>query len=205
MPAHVDRLARLYRAIADEAGARVVVDSSKLPAYGYLLASVPTIDLRVVHLLRDPRAVAYSWQREKAQPDRGIPGVMQRRSPAESAFLWSLVNATARPLLGRAHGYLEVRYEDFVSEPAQIVERVLELAGWDRESGLPVDGSRAVRLTAGHSVAGNPSRLEEGVVEVKPDVEWIRGISTRNRAVATAGALPVLRRYGYPLRRPAVR
>ena len=55
----------LYPAIAETTGARFIVDSSKLPTYTYALSLVPSIDLRVVHLVRDPRAVAHSRGRSK--------------------------------------------------------------------------------------------------------------------------------------------
>ena len=54
--AYLDVLERLYHGIADATGARVVVDSSKWPTYAHLLNSIPSIDLYVLHLVRDPRA-----------------------------------------------------------------------------------------------------------------------------------------------------
>ena len=56
-------LGDLYAAIASVTGCRVIVDSSKLPAYANVLAATPGIDLRVVHLVRDPRGAAYSAAR----------------------------------------------------------------------------------------------------------------------------------------------
>ena len=55
--------ARLYRQLREVSAQQVVVDSSKLATYLVMLAHVPSVDLHVVHLLRDPRAVAHSWQR----------------------------------------------------------------------------------------------------------------------------------------------
>ena len=74
---HADRAAAvlipLYEAIAEVARARVVVDSSKLPTYAMLLDGIEGVDVRVAHLVRDPRAAAFSWQRKKEQPDRRRP------------------------------------------------------------------------------------------------------------------------------------
>lgn len=63
---YLDVLGRLYKAIRAVTGSRVIVDSSKFPSYGYLLGMVPSVDLYAVHLVRDPRAVAYSWQRKRS-------------------------------------------------------------------------------------------------------------------------------------------
>ena len=198
---HVDRLGRLYRAIADESGARVVVDSSKLPAYGVLLRSVPDIDLRVVHLVRDPRAVAYSWQRRKEQPDRRVPGYMQQRPAVKTALMWTLVNATTSRLLGApSDRFSVVRYEDFAARPREVLQDVLAHAGADAV-GNPVSEDRTVELGPNHSVAGNPDRLDAGTVAIRTD-EGATKLTGIGNVATTAGALPLLRRYRYPVRRP---
>ncbi len=50
-------LALLYPIIAELTGSSVIVDSSKHPAWAYLLAGTRQIDLRVVHLVRHPSGV----------------------------------------------------------------------------------------------------------------------------------------------------
>jgi hypothetical protein len=82
-------LARLYRAVQQQTGCRVLVDSSKAPLYTELLARIPSIDLHVVHLVRDPRATAYSWLRRKELPDFGEARQMQRLRPLRSSGLWT--------------------------------------------------------------------------------------------------------------------
>jgi hypothetical protein len=57
-------LQQLYRAIQCVSGARVLIDSSKVPTYGLILSRTSDIHLSVLHLVRDSRAVAYSWLRE---------------------------------------------------------------------------------------------------------------------------------------------
>ena len=66
----VRALEALYTGIRDLTGANVIVDSSKPPTFGALLEMVPSVDLYVVHLIRDPRACAYSLQRRKVAIDR---------------------------------------------------------------------------------------------------------------------------------------
>ena len=55
--------ARTYAAIAQVSGRRVVIDSSKHASLAFCLSTSPALDLRVVHVIRDSRAVAYSWSR----------------------------------------------------------------------------------------------------------------------------------------------
>jgi Sulfotransferase family len=187
---------RLYEAIASVTGSSVVVDSSKEPAHGYAMSMVPGVDFRVVHLIRDPRAAAYSWLKKKPQPDSEEIEHMVRFSPTKSSALWDSWNASAEALWRRIpEGYLRLRYEDFVAEPRKSLERILGLVGVTAE--LPLAGEHEVRLGVSHTVSGNPNRFETGPVELRPDREWISAMSPRDRALVTALTLPLLKHYGY--------
>jgi Sulfotransferase family len=187
---------RLYEAIASVTGSSVVVDSSKEPAHGYAMSMVPGVDFRVVHLIRDPRAAAYSWLKKKPQPDSEEIEHMVRFSPTKSSALWDSWNASAEALWRRTpEGYLRLRYEDFVAEPRKSLERILGLVGVTAE--LPLAGEHEVRLGVSHTVSGNPNRFETGPVELRPDREWISAMSPRDRALVTALTLPLLKHYGY--------
>ena len=191
-----DRLSSLYGAIADAAGARVIVDSSKLPTYGMVLDQVPGVDLRIVHLVRDPRATAYLWRRKKSLPDK-LGSTMQRQGPLKASALWMLWNGAAAAFWRKDRArYLRLRYEDFVRDPRSTIERVRAFAGED-PSGSPFVLETEVELTPSHSVAGNPSRFTTGRVALRPDDEWRTAMRPRDRAVVTAVTWPLLWRYGY--------
>lgn len=192
-------LAALYRAIAEESGARVLVDSSKLPTYGAVLGEVPDVDLRVVHLVRDPRATAFSWLRKKALPDR--PGNdMQRQGAVRSSALWTLWNAMAEVLWGRSEASVRIRYEDFVRSPRAEIARIVEAAGEPADDG-PFVSDTEVELSPGHGVAGNPSRFTTGRVELQPDDVWRAQMRRADRWKVNAVTWPLLLRHGYAGRR----
>ena len=194
-------MGRVYAAIAELAGARVIVDSSKLPPYGELLRHVPGIDVSYVHLVRDPRATAYSWARAKPLPERD-GGMMQRQGAAKSAALWTLWNAAAEGLwAGDRERYLRVRYEDVIARPRPALARMLALVG-EPADGLPFVTEHEVQLGTTHGVAGNPSRFTTGVVALRADTEWRERMRARDRATVAAVSWPLLLRHGY-LRRPA--
>lgn len=197
-------LSRFVRAIADEAGAHTVVDSSKLPPYAAILRTAPDVDLRVVHLVRDPRATAYSWAQAKSQPDRGTPDVMQSQGAWKAAALWATWNLAAEAL-GRSLGkrYLRVRYEDFMADPAATLRAVTGLIGVP-DAALPlIDGNHhQATLVPSHTVAGNPDRFHDGVVNLSPDDRWKQALSPRDRLTVTAIAAPLMLRYRYPLGTP---
>lgn len=191
---YLDNLGSLYRAIGKTTRSRVIVDSSKLPSYGYALGMVPDVDLYVVHLVRDPRAVTHSWSRKVVQPDTGT--AMTVHSSARSSLIWDAWNASVEAIWrGHSDRYLRLRYEDFVRSPREAIEQVLDLLG--EAARLPFVGEREVELGATHTVAGNPSRFKTGKVELKLDEEWKTKMKPSDKRIVTALTWPLLRRYGY--------
>jgi hypothetical protein len=190
---------RLYEAIGAVTDSRVIVDSSKEPAHGYAMSLVPDVDFYVLHLIRDPRAAAYSWLKKKPQPDSEEIEHMVRFSPTKSSALWDSWNASAEALWRRTpEKYLRLRYEDFVASPRRSFERILDLLG-EQGAEPPLAGEREVKLGVSHTVSGNPNRFETGSVELRQDREWISGMSPRERILVTALTFPLLPRYDYPI------
>ena len=193
---YLGTLSRLYRAVAEASRSELVVDSSKLPSYGFVLGAVPDVDVRIVHLVRDPRGAAYSWSRAKAQPDSGDG--MQRMSVLKSSSLWLAWNASAPALFRDPARYRVVRYEDLVARPREVVDQILGFAGHNG-NGTAFVGERTGALNRGHTVAGNPNRLESGPVELRADETWTKALGRPQRALVTAVTTPLLGRFDYPL------
>jgi len=181
-------LAGVYRAIQAGTGARVIVDSSKLASEAAALLHLDGIEARALHMVRDPRAVAYSWARQKAY--------IGRRGALDSTWYWIGFNLAAEAVSRRLGGAaLRLRYEDLVTDPERWVGAVLALVGEPPERS-PVRGHR-VRLGGNHTVTGNPDRFLTGEVEIRGDEAWRHGLPRAQAAAVTALALPWLRRYGY--------
>jgi hypothetical protein len=188
---------RLYRAIETATGSRVVVDSSKEPAHGFAMGMVPGVDFYVLHLIRDPRAAAYSWLKKKPQPDTDTREHMVRFSPTKSSALWDSWNASAEALWRRTpERYLRLRYEDFVADPRGSFDEILTLVG-EADAEPPLVGEREVKLGVSHTVSGNPNRFETGAVELRTDREWISKMNPRDKVLVTALTLPLLTHYRY--------
>jgi hypothetical protein len=192
-------LARIYRAVHEVAGTRVIVDSTIDPAYGFLLRHVPGLDLRVVHLVRDSRATAFSWTRWQRRTDLPDAVVYQRRiRPASTALRWSVYHLLVH-LLGRVGPpTLFARYEDFVAAPEATIRRVVQHAGeaiGDRDLEFLRPGEAMLSTT--HTVAGSLLRLRQGPLPVRVDDEWEHALPRVDRRVVTALSWPFLRMYGY--------
>jgi hypothetical protein len=189
-------LVKLYRAVAAVSGATFVVDSSKTPSHGRILQGCRELEVYVVHLVRDSRAVAYSWQRKKPVSDSEY---MTRFSAAHSSLLWDGMNAAAEMLRTNSPGgYLRLQYEDLVTAPKTTLESVLHLVGANTEQSPLLHGNK-VMLGPVHGFSGNPSRFGRGEVDLRPDDEWRSKLNRAHWFLVTLLTAPLLVRYGYPL------
>jgi hypothetical protein len=188
----------LYRAIKSTTGSRVIVDSSKSPLYGQILGLLPSIDLYVVHIVRDPRGVEHSRLRRKRSGHSKYAG----HNSLHGSLVWNLSNLVMEEVFGRRRPgrHIMVRYEDFVQGPKEQVVRILRLVGEDA-SHLPFLHERLVNLDATHTVGGSPSRRRTGEIELRLDEEWKAKMKQKDKAVVTALTWPLLLRYGYPFTR----
>lgn len=198
--AYGDLLERLYGAVLRVSGARVVVDSSKDPRHGFVLSKLKRFDVHVVHLIRDPRAVAFSWKRTRTRPEIHwkAQDMMIQQAGASSAR-WTLHNALVELLSASAASYCRVRYEDFVVNPAAAVSRILAPYDWLGEEPA-TEAAGPVVLEPSHTVSGNPMRFKGGPLKIELDDEWRVALPARDRALVAAATWPLLLRYGYSLR-----
>ncbi|MGH2739322.1 MAG: sulfotransferase [Actinomycetota bacterium] len=204
LAAYLELLNCLYATIADATDSRVIVDSSSRPPDAAVLRMLSGVRPYFLHMVRDPRAVAYSWTRQTLRPDtrRELP----RHGSTNSTINWLTWNLAAE-MLGRrngSEGYLRIRYEDFVRDPRETVLAIADFVGEPRNE-LPFIDGRTARLGTNHTVWGNPVRFSSGDVEIRDDREWREALGAVPRVIATVMALPRLRRYGYPIRSGAER
>jgi Sulfotransferase family len=202
---YTDALSRVYRAIARVTGARVVVDSSKRPSDAALLRLLPGVVPHYVHMVRDPRAVAYSWRRRKQWTTTDPTRFMRRHGAVDSTILWISFNLATEAVTSQ-HGSdksLRVRYEDFISSPRDVLKAIADLVD-EHPREFPFVADRTVQLGGNHTVSGNPSRFKVGMVELRDDDEWKARQRELDSIIVTSLALPFLRRYGYAVR-PASR
>jgi hypothetical protein len=193
--------ARLYAAIVQVSGCDLVVDSSKHPSLAHCLRWQPDVDLRVLHLVRDPRAVAYSWSRQVLRPDTDTQSYMTRYSPATAAKQWDIQNAAFHLLARRGVRTMRLRYEDFTAEPELTLHQIAGFAGLPGQDSYPfltADGtSWGARLGGSHSVSGNPMRFTTGLVPISRDEQWRTHMPRAQRLAVTALTGPLMAGYGY--------
>lgn len=191
-------LESLYRSVRERTQCRLIVDSSKDPSHGFVLATSPDIELHVVHLVRDSRAVAHSWTRRKLDPARrSRSATMPTEAPARSAMMWNVHNSLSSGLRWTAASYRRVRYEDVVADPESVVDEVLAPCGLSGANRRATNGT--VELGVQHTISGNPMRFERGPVEVRHDDEWLSAMGSMDKLLVSVLTSPLLWTYGYPV------
>jgi hypothetical protein len=195
--------ATLYDAIRSVSGASVVIDSSKHPSLAFALAARRDLDLRVVQMIRDPRAVAYSWTKATTRPEAqggDTNAVFTTYSPARAARLWLGHNASLRLLPRLGVPLLTVRHEDVLADPRGVVQTIATWAGLPADTAIPVSADKVAELAPTHTASGNPMRFTTGAVPIVADETWRAAARPRDVRAVTAITLPLLHHFDYPLR-----
>lgn len=195
---YVDALGRLLAAIARVAGGSVVIDSSRLPTHTLLLVRNPELDVRMGHLVRDSRGVAFSNQKTLTS---GEPTLLPQHGAMGSALRYDL-NHTLNGLLdGRPDlARMRLRYEDLVAYPEARLREVAAHAQLGVQHALPFLHDRQVSLGSNHLVDGNPVRFIRDALTLSLYDEWRRRLSARDRRTRTLLTWPLMHHYAYPRR-----
>lgn len=189
----------LYSAIYEVTGAKILVDTSKSPVYGRFLAEILALDLRFVHLIRDPRAVSYSWRRRKRNPISGEEEM--RMGLTKSSALWLAWNIASSKLLaasGRDLRYMRLRYEDLMFAPQSKFKEVVDFSG-EVDAGRPFLDDRSIQTEPNHILSGNFTRFEHGRIELIADMEWKERMHSLHKAWVSLLTIVGLKMYTYPI------
>ncbi|MFB9802845.1 sulfotransferase [Streptomonospora salina] len=189
---------RVYAAAAQVSGCRVIVDSSKHASLAACLRHRYGPRLHLVHMLRDPQAVARAWGKRVPRPDATATSPeqeMARYSPGRAAVQWAVQNEVLARVSRLGVPTLRVRYEDFVADPAGEFAALAEFAGHAGE--LPVDAAGTARLSPAHTVSGNPMRFDSGTVRVSAGAAPSGAVRAPGRIAVSVLTRPSRPRFGY--------
>lgn len=194
---HRAYMEQLYLSAAIESGSDVVVDSSKAPIGAAELNLLPSLNSFVLHLVRDPRAVAFSVLTPKRQTGDPTGRQMTSGSAGRAALMWDTINVQAE-LLRKVFGdrFLRVRYEDLVENPDETLEYI-----WRRIIATGALQSPPVlrgQPQTHHTAWGNPVREgDQTTIRWQADERWRAGMTSKDRFISWALSWPLHRRYGY--------
>jgi len=201
LPQMLRRSADLVHCVAEVAGAEVVVESSKVGLRLKYLAQCEDLDLHVIRLIRDGRAVALTYMRPDEFADArdaklrgGGTGVNldTRLSMDEAAREWRRSNEEAEALLQQLPGVrvMQVHYESLCNSPLDTVNSVFSELGLQSVTSL--DNFKALP----HHVIGNGMRLDTDNRVVLDD-RWRSALAAPELSTFARVAGDLNSRYGY--------
>lgn len=192
-------LAPLYRALAEVGRAEIIVDSTKAPAYAFVLRGVRGIELRTLHLVRDSRGTAFSSRKVQVMKD-SVEAVIykDRYPPAVITVRWMLYHLLFDLLSVVDRKTIDFRYEDVVRDPRAFMRKVLAWLGVDAtDADLGFVGPRSVELGVNHTIAGSDMRLDNGRLAIREDDQWRTALDPASRRLVTFMSWPFLKRWRY--------
>lgn len=194
--------AALAATIAELAGALLVVDSSKVGLRLKYLLRNPDLDVKVIRLIRDGRAVALTYMdpagfADATDPSRRAGGSGgdrrgERLSMHQAAYQWRRCMEEAEHVLRRLDRsrWIEVRYEDYCRQPDATLECLHRFLGV--EPGRQPKDFRSVE----QHVVGNGMRLDT-TSEIRLDERWREVLTAEQLRTFDAVAGDLNRRHGY--------
>jgi Sulfotransferase family len=195
----------LYATAAAATGASWLVDGGKEPVFGRLMTGLKRTEVSTIHIVRDPRGVAFSWMKRVRSDSE--PGEMPSRPPLLSAVEWILQNLMIHISLQRlSRSYVRVRYEDLVTDLPGVVSAVARAAGLPAAAdaalaGGGLAGSGLASTGQAHLVAGNPGvrRQAAKTIKLTLDDAWRTQLPRMKQRLITVICAPLMAAYGYPL------
>jgi len=174
------RIRSLTEIVTGIKGCGTFLDSSKRPERATFMRRFGGFDMKVIHLVRDGRAV--SWSNMK---NLGV-------GPDEAARSWLADNhgsEHARRFFP-AGRWMTLRYEDLCTDPHGVLEKVYGFIGVPARNGL--DDFRSVD----HHIIGNRMRLSR-TSEIRLEESWKKALTPEQMSRIERHVGPLNRRYGY--------
>lgn len=187
------RLFRAVRSVAEtRTGGRIrwLVDASKDPYRLFWLQAHPQIDLRVVHMLKDPRSFVCSAARPWLSEPSGV------RKVTRFTARWIIENAIMSRVCRAGfsdENVKRVRYEDFARRPAQTMNGLTDWLGLEDAGDL----TQRFRDYENHAVSGNALRWRDSDDEIRLDRRWERELPIAYKKLIGTVTRPFLRYCGY--------
>jgi len=143
-------------------------------------------EAKFIHIIRDPRAVAASF----AKTPWGAG-----RSHFQNAKRWArYIRASARHKQEMPDTYLEIRYEDLVIRPVEVIKKVCNFIGVDHEDQM----SDFYQIAGSYLSASEPWKDNCLKPIAKENIDkWKKDLYEKDDKVISLAAGKYMREYGY--------
>lgn len=156
---------RVFNMIFEATGQDILIDSSKNFSRALALATASEYDVRVLHLVRDPRGFINSSNKRRSEQDKTNAYL---RPMTEWLIKNSIGSAVLQPLIGDS--YRQIHYESLLLDPEETLRSIGDFGGFDIEPvlgavrrGIPFERQHIFagnRVSTHKSVTFDPSRIE---------------------------------------------
>lgn len=188
---YANSLLKLYTAICEVSGARVIVDSSKTIRYGAMLAGTLGFDVTFTNLIRDPRGIVFSRLQRARYRDGSLKPSAKgygRTRVIQVVGKWMMRNALAARVL-RRNGGIRLLYEDFVKDQDWCLRNLLGEEAANRVTVILAKGVGEDIVQ--HQIAGNFVRG----LKISPSQRWRAELPRFPRLLAGLLSAPLRRLY----------
>ena len=158
----------LYNYLSDSSKAEYIIDSTKFPVHLESLYKTNTFDIRVIHLTRDPRSVAYSWSRRKQTNDSPSSSFISTRPAWKVALSWRTCNYLITQYQAETALFTHAKWEDVTRDPSEAIDKIIQSLHLNIASPT-TSGDNSVDLKAGHAFWRNSSRRLYGQTKIVHD------------------------------------
>lgn len=193
----IEEVDALYEAIGVRKNVNCLVDISKSVGRASLLAAYSRHDIRILHLIRDPRGVAWSHRKPRPNKPGMVGGQRKGRSVKNTTKRWVRDNKLAQNLVSRqGEKGMTLRYEDLVCDPIDSIKKVSELIGVDfyKSIDLLIKNNK---LEPNHMVAGNIKVQMKPLTKLSLDESWRSNLKIYERLWCLIRAQALMRKVGY--------
>lgn len=194
--------ATLMECVLERTGKKVIVDSSKVGIRLKYLLRNPSLDVKIIRLLRDGRAVALTYVDPAQYADAKDPNLRgggmggtrdnERLTIAAAAHEWRRSNEEAEIILhpmDRSR-WIETRYENLCIDTVDTLNRLFSFIGVD-----PAKATTDFRSIE-HHVIGNGMRLDS-TSDIRFDTRWQTALHSPNLEIYKSVAGKMNERFGY--------
>jgi len=196
------RNAALASTVSEITGADIVIDSSKIGLRLKYLLKNPELDVKVIRLIRDGRAVALTYMDPARFADAKDPTMRaggmggdrenEQLPMVKAAHAWRRCVEEAENILQclAPSQWIEIRYEELCEDVSNTLRGVFVFLGVD-----PQEYKTDFRSIAQH-VVGNGMRLDS-TSEIRLDERWRQKLTEHDLEIFDDIAGKMNRQYGY--------
>lgn len=201
-PEYLERNADLVKSVAAASGSAVVVESSKIAVRLKFVLRMPEINVRVIRLLRDGRAVALTYMQPGEYADAkdaelrgggfGNSEFHKSLKMQDAAHQWRRCNEEAEQILAGipSSEQFSTSYEEVCRNPTETLNKIFTFLG------VPAMDSVDSFRSSEHHVIGNGMRLDTDN-RIQLDERWRTAHTEADLALFDSVAGSLNQRYGY--------